>query len=251
MQSNVLMFSIAQNGYDFLYSKCIKSQQLYASHNSYEYVIVNRPRWVSSRRDESAWLKIPLILEGLGKGYEWFFFVDADCEIRPQTPRIESLEMPNKSLYLAPGHSGRVKSGVIIVKNADDATAFFQKVLSTAEMPIPQEDSVGWGENGHVIHYLKKRELLHIIDRRWNNNTDVTLDDYIRHYTGPMRKHYEQPVFSKTNVRILKLTSKIINKLAKVSGVYSEPQKSLKSRLQELTQFCQNEFPAFKTTVKN
>lgn len=72
MQSNILIFSIAQNGYNFTYSKCIKSQLLYARKNSYDYVLVNRPRWVNSPT-ESSWLKIPLIIEGLRRGYEWVF----------------------------------------------------------------------------------------------------------------------------------------------------------------------------------
>lgn len=243
---NVLMFSIAQNGYNFTYSKCIKSQMLYASKNSYDYVLVNRPHSVSSSA-ESSWLKIPLIIEGLRRGYEWVFFVDADCEIHPQAPKIESIEVPGKSLYLVHGNSGRVNAGVIIAKNTADTKAFFQQVLSAAEMDVPEEDKAPY-ENGHVIHYSKGCKYMYILDKRWNNTDDVTLNDYIRHYTGPMRQHYTKPVFSQLKVRSLKIQMKLRNQLAKMTGFYSEPHESLKHRLETLTQFCQNEFSAFSNS---
>lgn len=245
MQSNVLVFSIAQNGYDFIYSKCIKSQQLYASKNSYEYVLVNRPRWVNSP-EESAWLKIPLILVGLCRGYEWVLFVDADAEIRPQAPKVESLEVSRKSLYLVHGHSGRVNSGVIIAKNTADTKAFFQQVLSAVETDVPEEDKAPY-ENGHVIHFSRKCEYVYILDQCWNNTVDLTLNDFIRHYTGPMRQHYRKPIFSQLKVRALKTQMMIRTQLAKMTGLYSEPHESIKHSLESLTQFCQDEFSAFNS----
>lgn len=245
MQSNVLMFSIAQNGYDFIYSKCIKSQQLYASKNYYEYVLVNRPCWVNSPK-ESAWLKIPLILKGLRRGYEWVIFVDADAEIRPQAPKVESLEVSRKSLYLVHGHSGRVNSGVIIAKNTTDTKAFFQQVLNSVETDVPEEDKAPY-ENGHVIYYSRECEYVYILDQRWNNTVDLTLNDFIRHYTGPMRQHYRKPVFSQLKVRALKTQMMICTQLAKMTGFYSEPYESLKYRLELLTEFSQNEFSAFNS----
>ena len=245
MKSNVLMFSIALNGYGALYDKCIKSQRIYANKNSYEYVLVNRPRWTSLSR-ECTWLKIPLILEGLRKGYEWVFYIDTDCEIRSDTPKIESLEVSGKSLYLAEGFSGRVNAGVIITKNTKDAHGFFQQVLATADTPVPAEDSVGWGDNGHVIHYSKGREFLYILEPCWNNNRDVMLDDYIRHYSaGLMRKHYKQTTISKITYKIAKLEGRLRSKIAKISEPKLESQESFKDNLAALTQLCQKNFPVF------
>lgn len=249
MPANVLMFSIAQNGYDFIYSKCIKSQQLYATKNSYEYVLVNRPRLVNSSK-ESAWLKIPLIIEGLRRGYEWVFFVDADCEIRPQALKVESIEVPGKSLYLVHGRSGRVNSGVIIAKNTADTKEFFKQVFNAVEMDVPEEDRKGIVyENGHVIHYSKGREYVYILDKCWNNTVDITLNDYIRHYTGPMRQHYRKPAFSQAKVKAIEIQMKIRKQLEQMNGFDSKPHESLKQRLETLTQVCKNEFSAFNNSL--
>jgi hypothetical protein len=248
MRSNILMFSIAQNGYDFIYSKCIKSQELYARINSYDYVLVNRPRWVNAAV-ESAWLKIPLILEGLSRGYEWVFFIDADCEIRPQAPRVESLEVPGKYLYLVQGRSGRVNSGVIITKNTPDTRSFFQKVLNSIERQVPEEDRKNIKyENGHIIYHSKQIKYMYLLDLRWNNTYNSNLNDYIRHYTGPMRQYYQKPILSDIKVKTLKISMKIRDRFAKSSALNIESQESLKHRLEILTQFCKKEFPAFRNS---
>jgi len=243
MQSKILIFSIAQNGYEFTYSKCIKSQQLYASMNSYEYVLVNRPSWVNSPK-ESAWLKIPLIVKGLNRGYEWVVFIDADGEIRPQTPRIESIEVPEKSIYLVHGHSGRINSGVIIVKNTADAKEFFEQILNTIEIDVPEEDKAPY-ENGHIIHHAKKSRHVQILDQRWNNTDNANLNDFVRHYTGPMSQYYKKPTFSQLKVSIFRFQMKVNTQIAKLSGFYSEPHDSLKYRLEKLVQHCQNNFSVF------
>lgn len=45
MSFNILMFSIALNGYDFIYRQCIESHRSYLAKQSYEYVLVNKFRY--------------------------------------------------------------------------------------------------------------------------------------------------------------------------------------------------------------
>lgn len=244
------MFSIALNGYDSIYRQCIESHRRYAFQNSYEYVLVNKPDKVDVVAD-CAWLKIPLILEGLRNGYEWVFFIDADCEVRSNTPRIESIEVPQKSIYLAYGHSNRFNSGVIITKNTAKAKLFFQKVLETADIDVPEEDKAPY-ENGHIIHYAKGCEDVSVLNTQWNNTTGELYDnDYIRHYTGPMKQYYTKPSFAQTKVKVLQTKNKIIGKLANKFGYSSESKKPLKSRLERLTKISQNKFPAFMEKINN
>ena len=80
---------------------------------------------------------------------------------------------------------------MIIVKNSPEVRALFQRILDGAQQPLPPEDDVGWGENGHIIHFAKDSPLLEIIPPQWNNNHDPALADYLRHYSaGPMRPLY-------------------------------------------------------------
>lgn len=192
MSESTLMFSMAFNGYDVLYNKCVRSQRAYARQRGYTYCLVNRPRWTSLTR-ECAWLKIALMITGLERGYDWVFFIDTDAEVKPHTPPIQSLAEPGKSVYLVPGWSGRVNSGVLIARNTADAAALFRRILENADRPVPEEDAISWGENGHVIHYAKHQPCVKICDRAWNNNAQPEMPDYIRHYSnGPMRDTYTQ-----------------------------------------------------------
>ena len=53
---------------------------------------------------------------------------------------------------------------------------------------LPDEDNVGWGENGHVIHYSHGCDFVKELDLKWNNTYKIDLEDYIRHYNaGPLR----------------------------------------------------------------
>lgn len=185
--SNTLVFCVALNGYERIYESCIESQREYAARHDYQYRLINRPGNASITA--SAWLKIPLLLEALLSGYEWVAFIDADCQIKPETPALESLEKEGKCLYMGQGFSGRVNSGVIIAKNETRIIDLFERILENSNNEVAESD---WGENGHLIHFTKDWDGLHILDRRWNNNAEPLLKDYIRHYSagGPMRELY-------------------------------------------------------------
>ncbi len=246
MSERTLMFSMAFNGYDLLYNKCIRSQRKYAERQGYLYRFVNRPRWTSLTR-EVAWLKIALVIQALKRGYDWVFFIDADAEVRPHTPPIQDLEESGKSVYLVPGWSGRVNSGVLIVRNTTEALEMFERILANAEKPVPEEDSISWGENGHVIHYSRDQPFVKICDRAWNNNSDPEMADYIRHYSnGPMRNTYTQTRLWRSLFELEKTLSRgqgrVVRKLRAKLG---RPRPFLDS-LADFERRCLRRYPDFQ-----
>lgn len=235
----VLVFSVGLNYYDVIYDHCMASHARYAEKYGYDHVLVNRPRWATVL--ESVWIKVPLIIAGLKAGYDWVFFVDADCELRDRAPRVEEIETEGKSFYLGKGFSGNVNSGVIIAQNTPEALAFFEQVFAAAPIDVPEMD---WGENGHIIHFAKKTDQLGVLERRWNNNADVDLDDYVRHYSagGPMRPLY--PMSTAGN--ITRILIRIRNKIMKLAGgQHTVPKNELVPRLQARIKRCQAIYPEF------
>lgn len=192
--SRTLVFTLALNGYQWRYSQLIKTHNHYASKHGYEYVAVTRPRF-SMLGLEVAWLKIKLIQHALRAGYDWVMFLDADTQVSQSTPSIQELNQTGKSIYMGEGFSGRINSGVIIIKNSLQARTLFTTIINRATDPIPTEDDVGWGENGHIIHYAKNCDFVAVLDSKWNNNHDKALDDYIRHYSrGPLYEEFQPTI---------------------------------------------------------
>lgn len=188
--NDTLIFTIATGGYHWRYRKNIESQRAYAAKHGYVYSVVDWPKFTLLDL-EIVWLKIYLLHEALKKEYRWVAFVDADAEIKPRCPPVSHVYQPGKSIYAAKGYSNRVNSGVLIFHNDNNSRAFVAKVLVNRTQPIPTEDSVGWGENGHVIHFAKQNPHVLVLDKRWNNNHNPDLHDYIRHYSaGPLRSTY-------------------------------------------------------------
>ncbi|ANL43088.1 UNVERIFIED_ORG: hypothetical protein M2312_002945 [Rhizobium esperanzae] len=211
-----LVISLGFNGYQWIYARNVETQRAYCVRHGFDYVMVSRPRF-SNMLMECAWLKIPLITAALEAGRPWVLFLDSDVEVKVSAPSFLSNETGSSDLYLANGFSGRVNSGVIIARRSERVVSLFSEMYSNAMKPIPAEDDVGWGENGHVIHYTKRYNGLQILDARWNNNFSPTLDDYFRHYSaGPMRKFYEFTLFEKVVYRAAKIYNKYLppNKLS-------------------------------------
>ncbi len=184
---HTLIYSIATNGYAYLFKSYLRSQRDYARKQGYDYVVVRRPRiiWRNSGHD-SAWLKIPLMVAALLKGYRWVVFIDADCDVQAECPGVDSVEKPGSCVYVSNGFSGRPNSGVMIVKNSEKAMAFFRRLIEASDREdIPAEDWAPF-ENGHFIHYARQWDGLHILDPMWNNNRDADMDDYVRHYSGQL-----------------------------------------------------------------
>jgi hypothetical protein len=190
MQNKTLIFSIALNGYQWLYRDCISSQRAYAKHYGYEYRVICRP-YFTSMGVECCWLKLTVMLEALKAGYNTVLFVDADAYIKTSAHQLESLLRPNKYLYLAKSYSGRFNSGVILVKNHYKIQQWLVDVISARHLSVLPEHDVGWGENGHIIEYTQNCQFVCTLDRRWNNTYDIHLSDYIRHFSfGPLRQNF-------------------------------------------------------------
>lgn len=233
----VLAFAVGTNLYDRIFARCIASQREYAARCGYDYLLVRRPYW--SNFLESAWLKIPLLLSALEAGYDWVVFLDADCLVRGHTPPVQTLEAPGKALYIGRGFSGNVNSGVMIVRNGADAREFFARVLAAAPVRVPETDL---GENGHVIHFCHRfPAVVQVIERRWNNNADLALDDYVRHYSGggPMRDSYRFGLQG----RGWKFALRVRNKLYSIAGRATTPRGQLAARLQRHLDDCRRHYP--------
>lgn len=211
---NVLIFTIATGGYHWLYRNNIESQRQYASKYGYTYSVVDRPQ-VSLAGKEIVWLKLYLIAEALKNSYDWVVFLDADTEVKPRCPDIVSLDTENKSIYMANGYSNRVNSGVLIFRNDRNSREFIKTVCENHLNPIPEHDSVGWGENGHVIHYAKNNKHVKVLDKKWNNNSHPDLQDYIRHYSaGPLRKLYKHKLLDGWKFQAFRIYSAFVRRLA-------------------------------------
>ncbi|WP_052691901.1 hypothetical protein [Teredinibacter purpureus] len=240
--ANSLLFSLATGGFQWRYRTCLQSHKAFAQKNGYLYSVVDRPK-VSTLDLDVVWLKIFLLREALKKDYEWVVFLDADTEVTPRCPPFEQLNSFNKSIYMANGYSERVNSGVIILRNDAHSRAYIETIIKNCQEALPEEDDVGWGENGHVIHYAKSNPHVHLLDHRWNNNRDETLTDFIRHYSaGPLRHLYKPAL---TDFILYKTTKTLQSVLTRAARCLPGPQKSLTQKMIALTVATQNKFPEF------
>lgn len=244
MLNKTLVFSIAMNGYQWRYNALINSHRRYCEKQGYDYVSVNKPS-STVLGHEVAWLKIRLIIKALEKGYRWVVFLDADTEIKLSAPAVQTLECNDKHIYMAKGYSGRINSGVIIVRNNTASRYFFRLVLDNALTPIPLEDQVGWGENGHIIHYAKQFSNVQIIGNEWNNNHQESEQDYIRHYSaGPFRNTDNPPLRS---MILYKLHHYSLAALKRIKAPYHKiSSERFGIRLEKLSEQVEKHFPEFE-----
>jgi hypothetical protein len=189
------------NGYGQAWRSCVRSHRRYAERSACDYVCVDLPWTVAAT--EAAWLKVALMVRVLeDRRYQWVLFVDADAMIRSSCPDFRAVAIPGPDIYLAQGHSGRVNSGVMVVRASDASLRFFRELLSDCENVVTGEDAAPY-ENGHVIKHSRGNPTVGLIERRWNNTVDPDLDDYIRHFTGPMAVEARLAPFSVRGWRCL------------------------------------------------
>lgn len=188
----VFMFTIATNGYDQIFADCLESQEAYAARHGYRYLAVRQsPPWGINGAN-SAWLKIPLMLHALRRGYSWVCFVDADCTVRPHAPALESVKQQDKTIYVGLDFSNRINSGVIIAQNAPVTVRFFQRLYLIADVPgvlLPKADRNLY-ENGHFIYLAKQHPAVALFDTKWNNTTGKPIGEYIWHGGG---RYHQKP----------------------------------------------------------
>lgn len=192
IDQRILVFTIAVNGYDSLFRSCIETHREYCSAHHFDYFsLTQTPEPVTPA--ESAWLKIVIALEAISAGYRWVGFLDADCDVRSHAPHFAEMfadQFPEKQVFVAPGFSGRINSGVFFVRVAPESSRLFEEILRAADTVVPAEDSAPY-ENGHVIHYCKNNEITGLLAHDgWNNNSNLNPNSYIQHYTGPLRQWF-------------------------------------------------------------
>jgi hypothetical protein len=238
-EDRVLVFSIAMNGYGWAWRSCIRSHRKFAERWRFDYVCVDLPWTVSPA--EAAWLKVPLIIRALEGGYyPWVLFLDTDAQIRSHCPDFRCVATPGRDVYLAHGHSGRVNSGVIMVRLSAKSLRFFREIVSDCESAVPGEDAAPY-ENGHMIKHGKANPLVGLIERRWNNTVDPNLDDYIRHFTGPMAA--QGSVSPKTRTRWQRAGT-LRNKVLAL-WTPALPEGSLRARLDFMTEAAVARYEVF------
>lgn len=236
--SRTLVFTVALNHYDLIWDQNVLSHRAYAARHGYTYTLVRRPAATTVR--EAVWLKLALLQSALEAGWERILFVDVDCELKPSAPPVESALVPGKDVYFANGFSDRPNSGVILLRAGQGSRSFIQDVLAAADEEVPEQD---WGENGHVIHFAAKSPAVEILDRRWNNNADPELADFIRHYSagGPMRALYRMSLSG----RLVSLAVRIQKKVWKLGGRHDVLAGTLGARLASLSARARGLYPVF------
>lgn len=245
MVNKTLVFSIALNGYQWLYKDFLRSHATFAEKHHYVYQAVTRPSFTTIGV-ECCWLKLTLLLEALESGYDTVFFVDADAYIANAAPALEHNFEKGKYLYLARSYSGRFNSGVILVRNHQDIRCWLRHLLSMRHESISDACSVGWGENGHVIKHTQRCGFVSQLDKKWNNTNDPELRDYIRHFSfGPLRK---SPYLNITHKFFSRATSVCfkVNKLLEKAGL----KRPHTDKLSQLTKQALEYYPIFNSVTE-
>lgn len=225
-----LVFSVALNGYQWRYQKLLNSHREYAASRGYDHIAITRPSF-SLLGMEVAWLKVRVIIEALRAGYQNILFLDADTRIKHDAPPIEHCYSEDYCIYAAKGFSGRYNSGVILIRNTNESLDFFSRLLRIATRPVPEEDSVGWGENGHFIYLANRNSNVGELDSRWNNNHTPQLIDYVRHYShGPLfnafysEKEYRPTCLDYLLYRICHYSLAILKRASKLTDPFYPPE---------------------------
>jgi len=211
MKNTTLVFSIALNGYQWMYRKQLKSHKQYAKKNQYVHQAITRP-FISSLGVECCWLKLTLMKEALLSGYDTVLFLDADTQVNDNCPSLNQVIELEKYIYMAKGYSDRFNSGVVLIKNDIQTIHWLNQIINARFNTVKRENDVGWGENGHIIEFSKGLTIVAELDQRWNNTFDHHLDDFIRHHNcGPMRTSLIYKLFHRAIFFISARLKSIIN----------------------------------------
>lgn len=192
-----LVFSVALNGYDQGFKRCLRSHLAYAHSIGADQFTAVRP--TVSDPAFAAWMKLTLTERALADGYSRVAYLDADCEVRAGTPHFaEVLDKAERPIMMAEGRSSRLNSGVIFARQDPRALLWLREVIGSATQPIPAADRANLRfENGNVIAVERRVQGVSVLPTEWNNTFDPDLDDYIRHYTGPLKAGYHRTVGEK------------------------------------------------------
>lgn len=191
MLNKPCIISVATCGYNYLFSKLIQSQKLYAKKYNYNYFCITSTPW-KINPNIAAWLKIALVKKLMENGQEKIFFIDSDCLIRSSAPPIfESYNFDTYPMWIAKGKSARYNSGVFALKSCEKMKKLMSTLIKTSAYKVPKKDEAPY-ENGHIIYHLNKRNDIGILDHiLWNNNSFYNESSFVQHFSGgALRKMY-------------------------------------------------------------
>jgi hypothetical protein len=155
------------------------------------------------------------------------------------------------AIFMAPGFSGRINSGVIFVRNHPDGINFLSTILENADREISDPADAAPYENGHFIHWGKGNQSIYLLEHDlWNNNSHLDANCYIQHYSrGKLRDDY---LASRVNAR-----NGWMNMLNAVSGIFlkagtprdgqtnSESRPIISRSMKKLLDFYINKYPGY------
>ena len=122
----------------------------------------------------------------------------------------------------------------MLVKNTAEAMKFYHHLLSVGDsLDIPPEDQAPY-ENGYFIHFSKICNFFHTLDSIWNSNEDLTQSDYVRHYTGPLGRHYHAGIIQKTIFKGIHIMIQTQNKLLVLMNRKRFTTVNIQERLQRI-----------------
>lgn len=200
-----LVFSVALNGYDKAFKRCLESHEAYAERIGADHFTALRP--VVPDPAYAAWMKLTLILSAFDHGYDHVAYIDADCEVRASTPSfVGMLDRSERPILMANGRTGRINSGVIFARADHVAAVWLRSVVESVTENISDEDRANLRfENGNVIALERRLNGVGELPPIWNNTFDPEMDDFIRHFTGPLKPLYRRPPSQRLIMELAKL----------------------------------------------
>lgn len=190
------ILAIATQDYAEKWFFCIQSHIRYAARHGHEY----RLHADSAAGLHPKWGKFIFTINML-RTSDYVMLVDADAEFSAQAPDFVGLMQshPDHDLLYAAGNSGRLNSGVLMMRGGADskAVAILEHCLANRDIPVPPEDFVtAEGENGHLIHAIKRPEFAAAVcevERLWNCTHSVEYERaHIRHYTNELGNAFRE-----------------------------------------------------------
>jgi hypothetical protein len=184
-----VVFSIATNGYEKHFAKCIQSQRDYCRRLNVPYCLIEgRPPWGINAHD-SAWLKIPTLGNLANRVSGGVLYLDADCEVLPDAPDFRDWDetAPAKSVFACRDFSDRLNAAVVYCRSTNEGRRLLRHLSWSAFIPsfwLPRSDRNLY-ENGHFIWLLKASPHLEVMPQEWNSGLyRDRAKPFIIHYGG-------------------------------------------------------------------
>jgi hypothetical protein len=198
---NHAVFSIATNGYEKEFDRCLKSQSAYCARLGVPYYLIQgSPPWGISAHD-SAWMKVGALADLLKRHRQGVLYLDADCEVSKDAEdfRCWDLKEPGKSLFAALDFSNRLNAAVIYCRGTPAGRRLMRRLCLAAWVPepfLPRRDRNLY-ENGHFIWVCKNSAHVHVMPNEWNAGVYRELPNpHILHHGGTIMRERrgEQPM---------------------------------------------------------